>query len=161
MNKKLSLSFLVLLILISMQAGAQTWSKAQQEVIDQVETCFNAWWPATSNNDLNIFLKACPCDDDFAVWAAAYGAPVGIDAIADIFASGVSAASDEPVVTIRPTRVKIAEDLAIIFYYIDLYQVDTEALFMNFNTAKRMSVFHQVNGRWQLAADMMTPVENE
>ena len=130
-------------------------------MIDQVEACFNAWWPATANNDLNIFMKACPCDEDFAIWAATYGAPVGIDAVADIFVSGVSAAGIEPVVTIRPTRVKIADDLAIIFYYMDIYQVDPEAQFMSFKAAKRMSVFHRINGHWQLAADMMVPVKNE
>ena len=154
-------SFLpIVLFLMSgfVQVAAQTWSDTQQQVIDQVQTCFDSWWKATNANDLDVFLNACPCDKDFAVWSTAYGAPVGIDAVENIFAQGVAAPSAEPpTIVIRPVRVKIAGDVAVIFYYLNTFQVDPDALFLNFNSAKRTTVLHRVSGKWQLVADMVAP----
>jgi len=162
MNKRFVIPGIFLITLAAAPAFAQTWSNTQQQVIDQVQQCFDSWWKATNANDLDIFLEACPCDDDFAVWSSMYGAPVGIDAVEGIFAQGVAAPSAEPpTVILRPVRVKVSGDLAVIFYYLNVYQIDAEALFLNFNSAKRTTVLHRENGKWQLAADMVVPEQSE
>lgn len=162
MKKSILFPAIILMTAASLRIQAQTWSPAQQQVIDQVQTCFDSWWKATNSNDLNVFLKACPCDEDFAVWSSVYGAPVGIDAVKNIFSVGVASPSAEPpTVVIRPVRVKIAGDVAVIFYYLNVYQVDPESFFLNFNAAKRTTMLRRVGGNWQLVADMVVPEEGE
>ena len=162
MKKRSFFPAIALLLFFSFQLSAQTWSTAQQQVIDQVQTCFDNWWKATNANDLSVFLKACPCDEDFAVWSSVYGAPVGIDAVEGLFSQGVAAPSAEPpTVIIRPVRVKVAGDVAVIFYYLNVYQVDPESLFLNFNSAKRTTMLRRVSGKWQLVGDMVVPEGSE
>jgi len=160
-NEKLII-FIVMLVSFSVNIHAQSYSKVQQEVIDQIQTCLDSWWSATNEGDLNVFLSACPCDEDFAVWSTAFGAPIGIDAMTNIFALGVSAPSpDPPTIMIRPTRVKVVEDVAVIFYYINAYQVDPAAEFLNYNSAKRTTMLRKVDNHWQLFADMVVPEVEE
>ncbi len=151
-----------MLALLPVVLPAQSWSPAQQEVIDQVETCFRSWWAATNADDFNVFEKACPCDPDFAVWSSVYGAPIGLDAVKDVFAEGVAAPSAvPPTIFVRPTRIKVVDDKAVIFYYLNVYNVDPDGAFLNFNDAMRTTFLHKVKGRWQLFADMVVPVSNE
>ncbi len=161
MKKAIFLPLFLFLALPPAQISAQTYSADQQAVIDQLERCFQNFWQAMSKSDFSVFEDACPCDEDFAVWNLSFGAPVGIEAVKDLFEQGVAAGPTPPIIILRPVRVKIAGDFAIAYYYVDTYQVDYDDLFLNFNAGMRMTVLRRVNRRWQLAGDMVAPLEKE
>lgn len=134
---------------------AQTWSKNQEEVLSQLKECYTYLPLALQSGDLSTWTDNCPCDKDFAVWNTQYGAPSDFGAIQNLFEQGIAAATEPPVINLRPVRIKIAGDMAAVFYYVDVFQPDPNALMLNFNGAKRLTILHRVNGKWQLFADMV------
>lgn len=89
-------------------------------------------------------------------WTRSEGCtPSDFRAIEDLFELGISAATEPPVINLRPVRIKISGDMAAVFYYVDVFQPDPNAMMLNFNAAKRLTVLHRVNGKWQLSADMV------
>lgn len=130
---------------------SQTWSAEQQQVIAQVKNCFDKWWAAVKTGDSASFRSACPCDADFAIWSTDFGAPIGIDEASSILKFAKDPSIDH-FQTIRPVRVKIVDNIAVMYYYQDTYR-GTLSDYSSFS-AKRLTVLRKVSGRWQLVADM-------
>ena len=151
---KLSLSIsLASCILLPLTTFAQTWNEQEQELLDHIAMCFDAWMEAVDQNDPGIFVdKAHPAKDSLYWWTAE-GAPGGWDAVKRDWESIHT--TDVGWIDIRPVAITIYDNVGIVYFY-GYWKAKTEK--GNVTTEhKRMEVFLKTDGKWSFIGGQSAP----
>ncbi len=140
---------------IAAPAEAQEWNAEQQDLIDHVTTCWDAWVDALADETPDRFLDACPNDERGHYWWTADGAPepliVGIRRNWHIIRE-----VDDDWVSLRPVYVDIFGDVGIIHMY-GYWRANTSDGTV-VTEQKRTEVFQRRNGQWVFLGAQGTPV---
>lgn len=149
-----NVSAVLVIMLLSSTLFAQTYSKEEQGLIDQVIHCWDAWMEGIEKNDPEIWYEKCPSKPDASMWWAQEGAPQQLDWAKrnwDIV-SGV----DAKWVDLRPVAVRIWDNVGVVQFY-GYWQAKTKE--GNVSTEfKRTEVFKNENGNWVFLGGQGTPV---
>jgi len=151
----------VILVLIPFTVFAQNWTAEQKEVIEHIKGCWDAWKEAFIKKDLQIWLDACPCIEDFADWNTEDGAPaIGLAAEKRGLNMGLYSmifGEKGDWLDLRPISVKIDGDVALVHFYAIFIWENTKGEAKHIQQ-KRFEVFRRKAERWTLIGGMTTPV---
>ena len=148
--RRMAPAALAFVFLLPMAAHAQQWTVEQQEVIEQLKTCWDIWEDALQAGDPSPWLERC-ADPDLTYWADD-AVPAGIEMQRRAWATWME--SDYRWVDLRPLVVTIRDDIAIMQFYGYWNEKRPDGRVVT--EAKRTEVFRKVNGRWLLLAGQAT-----
>lgn len=157
MKTRLVRIVIVLLAGVSL-ASAQSpkWSPQQQEVIDHIKECWNAWMDAAQKGDAEVWIARCPVASGATMWWTDGGAPS--DPVAWIRRNFDMIRDEKPKWTdLVPVSVAIFDDVAIVHFY-GYWQI-TRGGSREVVEHKRTEVFKKVRGKWTFLGGQVTPVE--
>lgn len=149
------LAFVSFLLLAASPISAQQWSAEETEVIDSIKQCWDTWMEAVRAHDADIWISECT-DGDFSYWGSEEGVPEGPDALRRDWER--IRASDADWIDLRPLRVKMIGDVAIVQFY--GYWLALTAEGSTRTEWMRTEIFHKVNGRWLLVAGHSNPASS-
>jgi ketosteroid isomerase-like protein len=134
--------------------SAQQWTAEQQEVITQLEECWDIWVGALNEGRPDAWLDRCT--DDFRYWGDEVGAPNGSADARRTWTEVMEA--DEYWVSLKPLDIRVVGDVAIMHFYGSWNgREGDERVTLE---RKRTEVFRNVNGRWLLIAGHSQPTGN-
>ena len=143
-------------ILSVLLSSAQSWSSAQQEIIEQVRRCNDAWVTSIAEKRFEIYDLACPATEQAVFWYTAsdrpqtYKGPNGLWAYSSSNNRAVSWRDLEPI------TVQVDGDLAFIYYTVT-WTVVPNSGGPRPNPSRRFTVFQRRNGRWLMAGGSVAP----
>ena len=149
-----SLFLLVVAVLLAGSASAQQWTSEQEEVITQLEECWDIWVVATHDGSPDAWIDSCT--DDFRYRGDEIGAPNGVAELRRTW--GEVVATDAYWVSLRPLDIRIIDDVAIVHFYGSWNEKQGEERVTQ--ERQRTEVFHKEDGRWLLIAGHSQPSGN-
>jgi hypothetical protein len=96
-------------------APATVQADVEQELLAELESCWDAWMDGVRQNDAEVFFDGCNLDQDALFWWSQDGAPQTFDQVRRIW--DTISETDERWVGIRPVGVRVFGDVAIINLY--------------------------------------------
>ena len=151
-----AVALIAALVLVLAQPGvssAQQWTDEQQEVIDHIKSCWDAWVEALAHETPDHFYDNCAIDERSHFWWTGHGAPANELEVRRNWK--VIREVDDDWVDLRPVYVDVFGDVAIVHFY-GYWRANTP----NGPTVtehKRTEVFQRrVNG-WVLIGAQGTP----
>ncbi len=130
--------------------SAQTWSREQQEIIEQIRRCNDGWVASIEEKRFQAYGAVCPETRNALFWypgsakPAPYGGPDGV--------WSQSSAQNRTVSwhDMRPVTVQVDGDLAFIYYAVT-WIVEANTGETRRAPSHRLTVFQRLNGRWLMA----------
>ena len=161
-NHKLSsrikvLSGTLFLLLFSSHLYSQTYSNEEQELIDHITNCWDAWVEGKNENNPNIWYEKCPSKPNASMWWTNDGAPEQIDRVTRKWE--FATALNEDWLDMRPVAIRIWDDVGMVQFY-GYWLVDSKDGFVR-TEFKRTEMFKKENGTWILLGGQGTPVTKE
>ncbi|NNF11961.1 MAG: hypothetical protein HKN72_01980 [Gemmatimonadetes bacterium] len=149
-------TFLIALVLFTASPlSAQEWNAEQQDLLDHVTQCWDAWVDALADQTPAAFLAACPWDERGHWWWTAYGAPEPL--VSEIQRNWQSIREvDDDWVGLRPIYIDIFGDVGIMHLY-GYWRAHTPDGTVT-SEMKRTEVFQRRNGTWVLIGAQSAPV---
>jgi len=137
-------------------ASAQTWSAQQEEIIEQIRRCNDAWVASIAQRRWDVYDSVCPATEQAVFWypgtapPAPYGGPKGVWQGSSARNRAVSWRD------LKPITVQVDGDLALAYYTVTWIPVPhtgpaTEA------PSRRFTVFQRRAGRWLMAGGTIGP----
>jgi len=143
-------------ILIPLTTLAQTWNEQEQELLDQLETCWDAWMEAVEQNNPELWIEKCNPAKNYSMWWTEEGAPQGIDAVKRDWETIRKV--DVRWIDIRPVAIRIFDNVGIVQFY-GYWKANTETGPVT-TEYKRTEVFLKVDGKWSFIGGQGTPVSS-
>jgi hypothetical protein len=156
MRRSLFVSFAVVLfaaVAVPSAAVAQQWSAEEQELLDNIAMCWDAWLEATEAGDIEVWSDKCGVAKDVSMWWTEFGAPAGMRMEQRYWMKHPEL--DEDWLDIRPVAVRIWDDVAMVQFY--GYWLANTAEGQAITEYKRTEVFRKVDGRWIFLGGQGTP----
>ena len=142
-------------------ATGQQWSKEQQEFLEYLRKCWEAWEEAKQKKDLDIWTRALRPDKEVVWWWANEGMPTG--SLGNAFYKIITW-SETPYRVfwseIRPIHVKIHGDVALVFYY-GIGEVQDKDGKLHVWESKFLEVFRKQDGLWTYLGGMVVPLPKD
>ena len=110
-----ALALASLLFLMATPAVAQQWTAEEQEVIDTMAMCWDAWTAAIPNETTDYFFRTCQPDEDALFWWTTEGAPQSYDFVRRNW--DLISEDDDTWADIRPVAIRMFGDVAIVYLY--------------------------------------------
>ena len=145
------------IILNAVLAALQPWSPAQQEIIDTIKRCNDAWVASIAQNRFDVYDSACPATDRAVFWYTASETPVTYKGPEGLWAF---AAKQNRAVSWRDLEtlgVQVDGDVAYIYYSVT-WTAEPNAGGVVHKPSRRLTVFQRRNGRWLMAAGSVAHV---
>ena len=142
-------------LLIVAPASAQNWTAEQQEVITQLEECWDIWVESANQGQPDAWLDRCT--DDFRYWGDETGSPNDTAMLRRQWTQVMEA--DEYWVQLRPLDVRIVGDVAIVHFYGAWNGLEGGERLTR--ERKRTEIFRNADGRWLLIAGHGQPSGNQ
>jgi hypothetical protein len=142
-----------LALLIATPASAQQWTQEQQELIDHIEMCWDAWVEALADETPDHFFESCKQDENTLVWWTPEGAPQDIEWVYRNWQRVREV--DVDWADMRPVAVNILGDVGIVYLY--GYWIASTADGPVTTEYKRTEVFQRRNGEWVFLGLQGTP----
>ena len=141
-------------IFLSTAAHAQQWSSEQEETIDHVRACWEAW----GQEDVNVWDGACLTDSGARNWWMVEGVPSYGPAEwkrwAEAFFPRIEALVHFEQ---RPIAVQIFGDVALYQFWATWTHVDANGQVVTMNE-RHLDVLQRRNGRWIFIGGAGAPV---
>ena len=149
----------VLAVLASQQgAPAQGWSTAQQEIIEQIRRCNDAWVASHVEKRFEVFDAVCPATEQALFWYTGDETPVTYKGPKGGWARSQPELRSITWQYLRPVAVQIDDDVAYIYYSVTwIPQPNTGAAVARHS--RRLTVFQRRNGRWLMAGGSIAGVK--
>lgn len=145
----------LLLTLAPANAAAQVWTPEQQGLIDQVQTCWDAWVEALQDATPARWESACPSDERAHWWWTAEGSP-NVNLLEVRRNWHVIREVDVDYASFRPVYVDIFGDVGIIYLYGHWRANTADGTVVT--EARRTEVFQRRGNRWVFIGAQGTPV---
>lgn len=143
-------------LLLAQGVGAQTWTAQEQEVLDQLEECWDIWMEGIRSRSPDRWIRDCSAPG-MTFWWSADGAPSTNEW--NVRNWELNAAADLGWADIRPVSLIVDGDLAVLHFY--GYWRATSGDGEVLTEAKRTEVFRRLDGRWKLLVGHGSPVTME
>jgi hypothetical protein len=143
-----------LLLSLPLAGAAQSYSAAEQEVLDQLAECWDLWMEGTRSGSPEGWIAQCTVPE-LTYWGAQDGAPLDNDFTRRNW--DMASATDLGWVDIRPVSIQVMDDFAVLHFY--GYWRAPGPAGEQVTEAKRTEVFRRMDGRWKMIAGHATPVD--
>jgi len=151
--RRLSLAVVALALGCATPAQAQQWTAEQQEVLEFITGCWDAWVEALADETPDRFFEACPQDDDVLFWSTDDGAPGGMRNVYRNWDYWREV--DVDWADMRPIAVNIFGDVAIVYMY--GYWIANTPDGPVTTEYKRTEVFQRRDEGWHFIGAQSTP----
>ncbi|UCF19188.1 MAG: nuclear transport factor 2 family protein [Gemmatimonadota bacterium] len=153
MLRRFSLAVIALALACASPAQAQQWTAEQQEVLDFITGCWDAWVGALADETPDAFYETCRQDEDVLFWWTEDGAPNGKSAVYRNWKYWRKV--DVDWADMRPIAVNIFGDVAIVYLY--GYWIANTPDGPVTTEAKRTEVFQRRDQGWTFIGAQATP----
>jgi ketosteroid isomerase-like protein len=133
------------------------WSSAQQEIIDQVRRCNDAWVASIAEKRFETYDAACPATEGAVFWYTTNPAPDTYKGPNGLWVKSSSENQSVSWSDLQPVAVQVDGDLAFIYYSVTWTVVPKSGQSTS-NPSRRLHVFQRRNGRWLMAGGSVAPV---
>ncbi len=147
-----------LLLVFAAPAQAQQWTPEQLEVLEAIESCWDAWNEAEQQQDHAVWAEPCLASEDARFWWTEGAAPW----TARGWNRGHSSGSFRwglvrwDWTDMRPLNITIHGDFAVV-YYAPAWVMENSKGEIEQLEQKRLEVLRRVDGRWKFFAGMGAP----
>jgi hypothetical protein len=148
-----TLALASLLLLAAPPAIAQHWTAEEQEVLDTITECWDAWVNALDNETPDHFYNNCRSDEDALFWWTLDGAPEGKRAVYRRWDQVREV--DSNWIDMRPVAIRIFGDVAIVYLY--GYWMANTPDGPTVTQYKRTEVFQRRDDGWTFIGAQGTP----
>jgi ketosteroid isomerase-like protein len=147
-----------ILLAVLLQTG-QTWSPAQQEIIEQIKRCNDAWVSSIEQKRFEVYDAVCPATDQAVFWYTGRdGAPAPYKGSNGLWTTSQSSQNRAfSWGDLEPVTVQIDGDVAYFYYGVTWSFESNEGTRTN-NRSRRLTVFQKRNGRWYMSAGSIAAV---
>jgi ketosteroid isomerase-like protein len=144
------------IVAVLLQA-AQSWSPAQQEIIEQIKRCNDAWVASIEQKRFEVYDAVCPATEQAVFWYTARDAPVAYKGSTGLWAGSSSQNRTVSWRDLEPVSVQVDGDVAYIYYAVT-WTVEPQSGPKGDNRSRRLTVFHKRNGRWHMSGGSIAAV---
>ena len=138
--------------------GAQKWSAAQQEIIDQIRRCNDAWVAAHVEKRFEVYDAVCPATDQAVFWyTGGDNTPVTYNGANGTLARSILTSRGVSWQDMDPVSVQVDGDVAYIYYSVTWIPVP-ETGPASPRHSRRLTVFQRRGGRWLMSGGSIAPV---
>ncbi len=130
---------------IAVPLEAQTWTAAQQEIIQFAEGCWSSW----QTKNWSSYAAACPADPSLRYWSMHEGVPNHGHRSWRPFSEAIWPRIDPFHHELRPIAVQIHGDVALYYFFATYSNADANQVVHTF-TQHELAVLQRRNGRWIL-----------
>ena len=157
----LNIAAVLFVLLIPFAATAQNWTAEQQEVMDHIKSCWDAWEKAFEEKNFDIWAEACPCDEDHAMWWTNEVTPESLETQKRGLTGGLWSRMYKrwDWLDLRPLSVKIDGDVALVHFH-GIWVGESYKGEVSLAEHKRFEVFRKKNGQWTFIGGMVSPVQS-
>ncbi len=159
--RRFSLAAIGLLLVFSTPAQAQQWSPEQQEVLEAIEGCWDAWNEAGQQEDYAVWSEPCLASEDAQFWWAESVAPSTAREWNRVHSMGLfgwgTVRGDWW--GMRPLSIAIKGDFAFV-YFAPAWIVENSQGEIEQSESKNFEVWRRVDGRWKYFGGMGAPNES-
>jgi Domain of unknown function (DUF4440) len=143
---------LVLLLIIPLSAQAQEWTTEQQEVLDHIQACWDAWETKVYDN----WVEVCRPAKNELWWTTSEALPGNLEYDRKLSEAQWKTSEIEYLWNeIRPLAVQIHGDVALVYFYaLFSWTEDGEEVSAE---QKRFEAFRKVDGQWMVIGGMVVP----
>jgi ketosteroid isomerase-like protein len=134
--------------------SAQQWSSEEQELLDHVKVCWDAWADAVNAKDLDIWMDTCQPDPDFSGWWTSDGGLWTLEAEERGFSDWVAGVEHMYWENLQPLEIKVHGDIGMIWFYITYREPGSDGPLTRFEN-KRFEVFRRAGGVWHWLGAMV------
>jgi hypothetical protein len=139
--------------------SAGNWTPEQQEVLDHLQACYDAWEKSVAEGNHRIWVEACRPDPELVWWWDGDGVPQDMDAYTRLTKWELETEARVIYSDFRPIEVKIHGDTAIVPYYGYAGWVDKNGRRL-VSQEKRLGVYQKKDGKWSFIAEMVVEVKD-
>lgn len=137
--------------------SAQSWSPAQQAVIDQITRCNDGWVESIARKTFELYATSCPETRDALYWYTSLAAPIPYGGADGMWSRSSAANRGVSWRDLKPGTVHIDGDVALVYYEVT-WTTEPVSGEGRPATSRRFTVFRRVNGRWLMAGGTITAV---
>jgi len=146
MRKIAQLSAAIFVILVGSPGYSQNWTAEQQEVIDDLEACWDLWVEALDDRTPDAWANDC-AEEDYTYWFRG-AAPGGLEDLRREWS--IIRETREYWIGLHPISIKIFGDIAIMHFVGIWSGLGPEGRIIN--EANRTEVFRRDDGQWKIVA---------
>ena len=136
--------------------SVQGWSAAQQEIIDQVRRCNEAWVMSITEKRFEVFDAACPATEGAVFWYTTNAAPETYKGPNGLWAKSSSGNRSVSWSDLQPVAVQVNGDVAFIYYSVTWTLLPNSGQSVS-HPSRRFNVFQRRNGRWLMSGGSVAP----
>ena len=138
-------------------AFSQQWSAEQQEVLDYIQDCWDAWETKVFDN----WIDVCKPTQDGLWWDTRLGLPHQDVTFSRKTAEAQWRTSEIEYLwdDLRPLDVQFHGDVALVYSYV-LFSWKEDGKVLS-SEEKRFEVFRKVDGQWTVLGGMTVPVDDD
>ena len=135
---------------------AQSWSPAQQEIIEQIRRCNDAWVASHVDTRFEVYDSVCPATEQAVFWYIESDTPVTYKGEKG-WANSIRVNRSVSWRDLRPVAVQIDGDMAYAYYSVTWLPEPNTGPVEPRHT-RRLTVFQRRNGRWLMAGGSIARV---
>lgn len=150
-----ALALTSLALLVATPAFAQQWTAEQQEVIDVIEACWDAW----AAEDLSAINATCNEHPEAVFWLTNEATPrrEWPERHRDDYLAGVYWPRTDVIYNeIQPLNVLVLDDVALVHFWALIVEEDTDGERRTIRQ-KRFDVYTRIGGQWSWSGNMISP----
>ena len=156
-----ALAMIGLLPVFAAPVQAQQWTPEQLEVLEAIESCWDAWNEAEQQQDHTLWSEPCLASEEAQFWWAEAVAPWTARSwnrghSTGLFRWGVVRWDWT---AMRPLSITIDGDFAVVYLAPAWVQENSQGE-IEWLEAKRLEVLRRVDGRWKFFGGMGVPNES-
>ena len=144
------------IVAVLLQA-AQSWSPAQQEIIEQIKRCNDAWVASIEQKRFEVYDAVCPATEQAVFWYTGRDVPVAYKGSNGTWAMSSSLNRAVSWRDLEPVTVQVDGDVAYAYYAVT-WSFEPHSGPKSDNPSRRLTVFHKRNGRWLMSAGSIAAV---
>jgi hypothetical protein len=152
-------SFVWTLVLVASftLTSAANWTPEQQQALDHLQGCWNAWEKSVAERDRDVWVQTCRPDPEILMWFDGDGMPQDQDAQERLSVWSTETIDRVLYTDIRPIDIKIHGDTALIAFYAYGAWIDKNGKRIVLQD-KRIIILQKKSGQWTFIGGMATQV---
>jgi hypothetical protein len=142
-----------------LETPVQSWSPAQQEIIDHTRRCNDAWVASHAEKRFEVFESVCPAADQAVFWYTDGDTPVTYKGQDGMWAGSVKNNRSITWQDLRPVVVNVDANVAFIYYAVTWTPQPVTGSAAP-RRSRRLTVFQRQNGRWVMSGGTIASVRD-
>ena len=145
------------IVIVLLLQAVQSWSPAQQEIIEQVKRCNDAWVSSIAQKQFELFDAVCPATEQAVFWYTGRDTPMPYKGSNGLWARSSSENRTVSWRELEPVTVQVDGNVAYIYYTVT-WSIEPNGDQTSHNRSRRLTVFQRRDGRWHMSAGSVAAV---